>query len=153
HAMRKSICLLCLFALGCGSSAPPDASPPASERPIGPPIGTRAAPPRRNASQSASASAPEMPVPSAVAKPDDPLPPDLPTHTAGSDWPCFLGPAGNSVASEKGLTVPWPKEGPRVVWQRGLRESYAMPSISRGRLFLFDRVDDKNRLYCLKSET
>jgi outer membrane protein assembly factor BamB len=94
-----------------------------------------------------------MPVPTAVAKPDDPLPPDLRTHTIGSDWPCFLGPAGNSVASEKGLTVPWPKDGPRVVWQRGLRESYAMPSISRGRLFLFDRIDDKNRLHCLKSET
>ena len=97
--------------------------------------------------------APEGPVPNATAAPGDPLPADLRTRASGSDWPGFLGPTGDSVSSEKGIIAPESKEGLRIVWQRRLAESYAMPSISRGRLFLFDRVRDNARLTCLKSET
>jgi outer membrane protein assembly factor BamB len=75
------------------------------------------------------------------------------TRTAGSDWPGFLGPTGNSVSPEKGLTVPWPPAGPRLVWHRRVGSGYSVPSISRGRLFLFDRVRDRARLSCWKSET
>ena len=51
----------------------------------------------------------------------------------------LLGPTGDSVSTEKGILTPWPKEGLRVVWQKQVGTGYAMPSISRGRLFLFDR--------------
>src|SRR5258708_32441689 len=44
--------------------------------------------------------------------PDAPLPPDLGTRKAGSDWPQFLGPTGDSVSTEKGIVTPWPKDGP-----------------------------------------
>jgi outer membrane protein assembly factor BamB len=151
--MRTTIYLLCALALGCGSSAPTSNPTAGSARPVGPPPGSSAAPPRRNASQATSTGTPASPQPTAVATADDPLPPDLRTRTAGDDWPSFLGLLANSVSTEKGIITPWPNDGPRIVWQRGLRESYAMPSISRGRLFLFDRIDDRNRLYCLKSET
>jgi outer membrane protein assembly factor BamB len=77
----------------------------------------------------------------------------LGTRTVGSDWPGFLGPTGDSVSTEKGIIAPWPKDGLRIVWERRLTESYATPAISRGRLFLFDRVGDKAKLDCLKSET
>jgi outer membrane protein assembly factor BamB len=79
--------------------------------------------------------------------------PDLRTRTAGSDWPSFLGPTGDSVSSEKGIVTPWPEKGPRVVWHQKLGTGYGMPSISRGRLFLFDRHGDQARLSCLNSET
>ena len=49
--------------------------------------------------------------------PDSPLPPDLGTRKAGVDWPRFLGPTGDGVSPETGLVAPWPKEGPRIVWQ------------------------------------
>src|SRR4051794_39092232 len=78
--------------------------------------------------------------------PDQALPPDLGTRRDGSDWPGFLGPNGDSTSPEKGLLVPWPEQGPRLVWQVGLGTGYGMPSISRGRLFLFDRVRDRARL-------
>jgi outer membrane protein assembly factor BamB len=91
--------------------------------------------------------------PAVEAHPGDPLPPDLRTRTTGSDWSAFLGPTGGSVSSEMGLLTPWPKEGPRLVWQKRLGSGYAMPAISRGRLFLFDRVRDRARLSCYKSET
>jgi outer membrane protein assembly factor BamB len=80
-------------------------------------------------------------------------PADLRTRKSGTDWPQFLGPTGDSVSSEKGIIKPWPKEGLRVVWHRKLGEGYGMPSISRGRLFMFDRHGDKARLTCMKSET
>ena len=83
---------------------------------------------------------------------DDAVPPDLGTRHAGVDWPRFLGPTGNSVSPETGLVVPWPKEGPRIVWQKRLSEGYAAPTISRGRLFVFDRLRNRARLSCLKSE-
>jgi outer membrane protein assembly factor BamB len=89
----------------------------------------------------------------APSKSADSLPPDLRTRIAGSDWPRFLGPTGDSVSTEKGIVTPWPEEGPRLVWHRRLGIGYAMPSISRGRLFLFDRVGNRARLNCWKSET
>jgi outer membrane protein assembly factor BamB len=85
--------------------------------------------------------------------PDAPLPPDLRTRTDGDDWPGFLGPTGDGVSAEKGVLSPWPKEGPRIVWQRKLNEGYAGVVTSRGRLFTFDRLRNRARLTCLKAET
>jgi outer membrane protein assembly factor BamB len=80
-------------------------------------------------------------------------PPDLGTRKAGSDWPCFLGPTHDGKSSETGLSVRWPAQGPRLVWQRELGDSYDIGSVARGRLYQFDRVGGKARLVCLKSET
>jgi outer membrane protein assembly factor BamB len=85
--------------------------------------------------------------------PDAPVPPDLGTRKAGSDWPQFLGPTGDNVSTEKGILTPWPKDGPPLVWQMKLGSGYSAPTISRGRLFIFDRIRDRARLNCLKSET
>src|SRR5947209_13620466 len=68
------------------------------------------------------------------------LPPDLGTRKAGSDWPCFLGPTGDSVSAETGILSPWPRQGPRVIWHQKLATGYAMPTVSCGRLFVFDRL-------------
>jgi outer membrane protein assembly factor BamB len=79
--------------------------------------------------------------------------PDLRTRKTGSDWPAFLGPQGTSISTEKGILAAWPKEGLRLVWHKQLGTGYGMPSISRGRLFIFDRHGDNARLSCFKSET
>src|SRR3954447_25244690 len=86
-------------------------------------------------------------------KKEEELPPDLRTRKSGSDWPCFLGPTGDSVSTEKGIVTPWPKEGPKLLWEKKLGSGYATVVTSRGRLFLFDRVRDQARLQALKSET
>jgi outer membrane protein assembly factor BamB len=88
-----------------------------------------------------------------TAKSSDPLPPDLGTRKTGSDWPCFLGPHGTSVSDEKGIISPWPKAGPKLLWQKATGIGYSMPTVSRGRLFLFDRVRNRCRLQCWKAET
>jgi outer membrane protein assembly factor BamB len=80
-------------------------------------------------------------------------PADLRTRKTGDDWPGFLGPLGTSVSTEKGIVTPWPAKGPRIVWEKEVGIGYAMPSISRGRLFQFDRHKERQRLSCLKAET
>jgi outer membrane protein assembly factor BamB len=81
------------------------------------------------------------------------LPPDLGTRRQGIDWPDFLGPHRDSRSPEAPLATDWTAHPPRIVWQCELGESYSAPSISRGRLFHFDRHDDKHRLTCRRSET
>ena len=91
-------------------------------------------------------------LPEAPSGPSE-LPPDLWTRKAGGDWPGFLGPFGTSVSPEKGILAPWPAAGLRLVWQKQVGVGYGMPSVSRGRLFHFDRVGRSARLLCLKAET
>src|SRR6266851_3210108 len=79
--------------------------------------------------------------------------PDLGTRKAGSDWPCFLGPTHDGKSDEKGLVAAWPAAGPRIVWQRELGDGYAICSVARGRAYQVDRIGNKARLACLKSET
>ncbi len=85
--------------------------------------------------------------------PDEAPPPDLWTRKGGEDWPRFLGPRGDGTSAEKGLISPWPKDGPRIVWQQPLGVGYAMPSVSRGRIFVFDRIRNRARLRAWKAET
>ncbi|HEY2892914.1 MAG TPA: PQQ-binding-like beta-propeller repeat protein [Pirellulales bacterium] len=70
-------------------------------------------------------------------------------EAAGTDWPRFLGPTGDSKSSERGILTHWPAAGPPVVWQLALGTGYGMPTISNGRLFQFDRAGDRARLRCL----
>lgn len=81
------------------------------------------------------------------------LPEDLRTRTLGVDWPQFLGPNADSTSPETGLTVPWPEEGPKVVWETKLGVGYATVSTSRGRLFRFGRFGNQARLTCCNAET
>ena len=80
-------------------------------------------------------------------------PPDLGTRKQGVDWPRFLGPTGDSKSPERGLVTNWPAAGPRLVWQMKLGTGYCMPAVSRGRVFVFDRVGKECRLRCVESET
>ncbi len=84
---------------------------------------------------------------------DDGKVPNLAKRTAGEDWPCFLGPTRDSKSSEKGILTEWPADGPRIVWQRSIGTSYGIGSISRGRMFQFDRHGGQARLSCLNAET
>ena len=78
---------------------------------------------------------------------------DLRTRKDGDDWPCFLGPAADSKSRETGILTDWSKNPPRLIWHRPMGAGYAMPAISRGRLFAFDQTGRTVRLTCLESET
>jgi outer membrane protein assembly factor BamB len=137
--MRVLIPLCCVLALGCDQ---PTSGGRAERRPPTLPVGAEAA-----------AAEPEPDEVPEQAPPKGELPADLRTRVKGSDWPGFLGPTGDSVSPEKGVIAPWPEGGPRVVWQKQTGVGYSVPSVSRGRLYLFDRVGNRARLNCWNSET
>ena len=71
-----------------------------------------------------------------------------------SDWPQYLGPDRNAVSSEKGLLRSWPADGPKVLWTVTLGEGFGGPAISEGKVYVYDRVDNKtNILRCLDLAT
>ena len=78
---------------------------------------------------------------------------DIGTRSRGIDWPFFLGPNGDSKSPETGILKEWPKEGPKIVWQRELGISYGIGSVSKGRYYQFDRIGDRATLFCLNAET
>ena len=80
-------------------------------------------------------------------------PPDLRTRKSGSDWGRFLGPTGDGKSPETPLLTSWSPTGPPVVWDREIGTSYGAPTVSQGRLFMFDRHGGLARLTCMKSET
>ena len=68
------------------------------------------------------------------------------------DWPQFLGPARNGLSASS-LNLNWPKEGPKVLWQMKVGEGFSAPAIADGRLILFHRVGDKERLDGVEANT
>jgi len=68
-----------------------------------------------------------------------------------SDWPQFLGPTRNGVYTGPALAASWPKDGPRVVWQRKVGAGFSGPVVSTRKLILFHRIDDKEIIECLDS--
>ncbi len=67
-----------------------------------------------------------------------------------ADWPQYLGPHRNSTSDEKGLLRSWPAGGPKVLWTVKLGAGYGGAAVSDGRVYLLDRVGDKQDvLRCL----
>jgi outer membrane protein assembly factor BamB len=65
------------------------------------------------------------------------------------DWPQYLGPDRNAVSEEKGLLRSWPEGGPKVLWTVPLGKGFGGPVVSEGKVYVYDRVDDKvNVLRC-----
>ena len=85
--------------------------------------------------------------------------PDL-AKRKGLDWPCFLGTNGDGKSAGTGLNTDWNASPPPLVWHKPAGTGFAAPSISKGRLMLYQRVRNEGgkqrfseRLSCLHSET
>jgi len=71
-----------------------------------------------------------------------------------SDWPQYLGPDRNAVSEEKGLMRSWPEAGPEVLWTIPLGEGFGGAAVSEGKVYVYDRVDDKDSvLRCIDLAT
>lgn len=147
-----------LMSVGCSGTPPATDERAAVEKSDGP----QSDPPSRVPSESPdgapNATSPESDSPpSPASRTSTPRPavdvPDLAKRRQGVDWPTFLGPTGDSKSPETGILTAWPKEGPRIVWQRKIGEGYGIGSVSRGRFFQFDRFRQVARLDCLNAET
>ncbi|MEM8962313.1 MAG: PQQ-binding-like beta-propeller repeat protein [Acidobacteriota bacterium] len=70
------------------------------------------------------------------------------TSLLAADWPTFLGPDANGRSSES-IRLDWPESGPPVLWQHEVGDGYSAPSVMGERVWVFDRVRDRNRLTAL----
>lgn len=70
-----------------------------------------------------------------------------------ADWPQLLGPNRDGRTSETDLVDSWGAKGPPVVWQREVGAGYASPVVADGKLILFHRVGDEDRVECLDAAT
>src|SRR5437773_7006102 len=56
---------------------------------------------------------------------------------AAADWPQWRGPQRNGISQETGLLKEWPKDGPKLLWQRkDIGFGYSTPAVVGGRLYL-----------------
>jgi outer membrane protein assembly factor BamB len=73
---------------------------------------------------------------------------------SGEDWPQFWGPNRDGITSETNLMHAFPPEGPKVLWTVKLGQGYGGPSIQGGKVYVLDRVADKEEvLRCLDLQT
>lgn len=77
----------------------------------------------------------------------------VPVVGHASDWPQFLGPTRNGVYGGSNLVEHWPSGGPPVVWQKSIGHGFSGPVVAKGRLILFHRLDDQERVDCLEADS
>ena len=78
---------------------------------------------------------------------------DISTRKEGIDWPDFLGPNRNNSSPEKGIITDWSEGQLKILWQAELGTSYGIGSVSKGRYFQFDQVDEVTLVNCHNAET
>lgn len=98
-------------------------------------------------SLAASALATAQNAPPPAAPP--PAPPTIIDVQNPSDWPRYLGPNGDGSSPETGWLKDWPAAGPPVRWWARVGEAYSAPVVADGRLVLFHRVGDQERVDCV----
>jgi outer membrane protein assembly factor BamB len=78
----------------------------------------------------------------------------LAASAARTDWPCFQGPWGNSIADAQDLMKAWPSNGPRLVWSLPVGSGFAVPVIQKGKAYLLDRKPgEQDILRCIGLES
>ena len=78
----------------------------------------------------------------------------LPIVLQAADWPRFGGPSGNATSPERGINKDWTKKPPKMLWQTSLTDGgYAGPSVSGGKVFIIDHMEDKDVVRAIDIKT
>ena len=77
----------------------------------------------------------------------------LPSGAVTSDWPRLLGAQDAPHSAETKLRHDFPAAGPPKVWEVSKGSGYASPAIVGDRLVLFHRLEGRETIDCLHSET
>ena len=77
----------------------------------------------------------------------------LASSVFASDWPQFLGPTRNGVYDGTDIAESWPSGGPPVVWHKEVGHGFSGPVVVEGKLILFDRLNDQERISCLDAKS
>ena len=71
---------------------------------------------------------------------------------AEPSWPQWRGPNRDGVAPASGVPARWPKE-PKKKWSVEVGEGHSGPVVAGGKVYVFARRDDEERLLCLDAAT
>ena len=74
-------------------------------------------------------------------------------HLNAQDWPRWRGQHFDGVSRETGLLNPWPKEGPRQIWQVKLSGGFSTVAVADGRLFTQTKEGNHEVVLCLDAAT
>lgn len=74
------------------------------------------------------------------------------TVVAG-DWPQILGEKRNGIAPSEKLAESWAATGPRVLWNRPIGSGFSGVAVATGRVFVFDRQKDQERVTAVAADT
>ncbi|MCE9529859.1 MAG: PQQ-like beta-propeller repeat protein [Planctomycetes bacterium] len=70
-----------------------------------------------------------------------------------ADWPQFLGPNRDSTSPETGLARTWPKDGPKLVWEKKAGSGWSGPVIAGDKVIMFHRIDGEEVIECVEAAT
>ena len=70
----------------------------------------------------------------------------------GSDWPCWRGPAGNGVSSER-IENPAALEKAGIAWRKNVGDGFSSASVADGRVFISGNRNKKDTVYCFDAVT
>lgn len=150
----KRFCLVLLLAVlvvavvGCkAKSGPP---PPSALAPMGTNADQNA--PASSATTEAAPPAPATP----AAGQQVAAAPSAPAATGGggggnnTEWPCFQGPYGNSLAPSQKLNANWGSAPPRKLWTAPMGDNgYAGPAVAGGKVYIIDHQGQEDIVRCL----
>src|SRR5258708_40334687 len=70
-----------------------------------------------------------------------------------ADWPQYLGPNRDGASPETGLVRSFPKDGPKVVWEKKAGSGWSGPVVAGDRAILFHRVGNEEVVECVEAAT
>jgi outer membrane protein assembly factor BamB len=70
-----------------------------------------------------------------------------------ADWPQYRGLDRNGISKEAGWLSTWPKEGPPILWKRGMGCGFSSVAVVGNRLYTEGTVGEKTRVWCLDAAT
>lgn len=73
--------------------------------------------------------------------------------THGGDWPQFLGPNRNGVASSETIRTDWKNHPPTKHWEKEVGSGFSGPVVANGSVYLYHRLGNKTALDCMSLET
>ena len=76
--------------------------------------------------------------------------PALPDPSAGSDWPGYQGPRGNSTTPETNWSSDWPADGPPLAWKAEVGAGLASVAITNNHVYATGNDGhDQDTIFCL----
>jgi outer membrane protein assembly factor BamB len=71
-----------------------------------------------------------------------------PLALRAGDWPRWRGPHLNGISDERGWFVPWPADGPKILWRASVGTGFSSFAVSRGRMFTMGNTNGMDSVWC-----